>query len=70
MANNKVPAFTRRDFQYIADVLKTIDFDCCADRQRCIAEFNDALRLTNPNFDSQRFITACTPNGGSGVKRG
>jgi hypothetical protein len=61
MATSRVPKLTRCTFQFVADVLRTIDFDCCADRERCIAEFTDALRATNPQFKPQRFIDACQP---------
>jgi hypothetical protein len=68
-ASHRVPKFTRRDFQYLADVLRTIDFDCCADRKRCITEFTSALHATNSNFKPERFRAACTPDGGRKVVR-
>jgi len=64
-ANHRIPHLSRSTFCLIASTIATIDFDSAADRQRCISEFVDALRPTNSNFDSQRFIDACTPNGGS-----
>ena len=67
MARNSVPSFTRRDFQYLADVIRTIDFDCAQDRDRVVNEFTDALRATNPQFRPETFRAACTVKG---VSRG
>jgi hypothetical protein len=62
---------TRKDFQLIADVLR-YDMDHaelypdaairkagCADRAKRMAR---ALSTTNPNFDRDRFLTACGVN--------
>jgi hypothetical protein len=62
VANTRIPKLTRCCFQFIADTIKTIDFDTLNDRDRVIAEFTDALHSTNPRFDSQRFERACQPH--------
>jgi hypothetical protein len=64
-AFHRVPKLTRAAFVLIASTISTIDFDSSADRDRVIADFTNALRPTNPNFKSQRFIDACQPLGGS-----
>jgi hypothetical protein len=62
------PKLTRCAFQFIADTIRTIDFDTLNDRDRVIAEFSSALHSTNSNFDSGRFERACeciTPDAGA-----
>jgi hypothetical protein len=69
MATQRIPKLSRATFCLIASTIKTIDFDCTADRDRVISEFTDALRPINPNFKTQRFIDACQPDGGSRTVR-
>ncbi len=52
---------TRKDFQLIADVLKA---SSTTPMERCVIEqlaltFATELAKTNPNFNQQRFISAC-----------
>jgi hypothetical protein len=68
-AHSRIPHLSRSTFVLIAQTISTIDFDCCADRQRVISEFSSALHCTNPRFDSQRFEDACQPDGGSRTVR-
>jgi len=54
---------TRKDFQLIADVLKASGKD--SPMNRCVIKevtmnFAVELQKTNPRFDVQRFVKACT----------
>ena len=56
---------TRKDFQLIADVLKG---HSDSPMNRCVIEqlvltFATELAKTNPNFNQQRFISACLAPG-------
>jgi hypothetical protein len=49
---------TRGHFQVIADAIAT--FETAYDTNTELAEhFADQLSRTNPNFDRERFLTAC-----------
>ena len=55
---------TRKDFQLIADVLKA---SSTSPMNRCVIQelavtFASELAKTNPRFNKQRFIEACTNN--------
>lgn len=52
---------TRKDYQLIADVIRTsYSADVYKDlRWRLAMEFADALAATNPRFDRERFLKAC-----------
>jgi len=55
---------TRKDFQLIADVLKA---SSTSPMNRCVVQelavtFASELAKTNPRFNKQRFIEACTNN--------
>lgn len=49
---------TKRHFEYLAATLRTLPLPA---RERAVAvkHFVKAMQLTNPKFDSGRFITAC-----------
>ena len=53
---------TRQHFQFIADVLKAqLEFAEIRPYVLALAEeFADRVEDTNPNFDRDRFIKACT----------
>jgi hypothetical protein len=57
---------TRKDFCLIAEVIKELpSFECIQDRDvvrhsAIVERFACALATTNPRFDRQRFIAACT----------
>ena len=58
----KEPKMTRKDFQLIADVLKASG---TSPMNRCVIKdvamnFAVELQKTNPRFDVQRFVKACT----------
>ena len=70
--NNNMNSMSRKDFNLIAETIKlmpsfdvngtdTIRFDVVVN---CFAE---ALRSTNPRFDTQRFVAACNGRS-SGVR--
>tara|TARA_R100001443_G_scaffold70136_1_gene78565 strand:+ start:309 stop:485 length:177 start_codon:yes stop_codon:yes gene_type:complete len=48
---------TRQHFQFIADVVKTIEDK--AERQSLAMTFVHKLQQTNPNFKHGHFIKAC-----------
>jgi len=53
---------TRKDFQLIADVLKT---SSTSPMNRCVIKelavsFASELAKTNPRFDQSRFVKACS----------
>ena len=50
---------TRKDFQLIADVVKTIDNKDT--RQHVALTFAHRLQDTNRNFNVTRFVDACAP---------
>lgn len=53
---------TRKDFQFIADVIKAMpshSVSLRAQRESCARAFADALPATNPNFNKERFLKAC-----------
>jgi hypothetical protein len=53
---------TRKDFQLIAATIAGLEVG--AETKRYVARsFAEALRSTNPNFNADRFVTACTPEG-------
>ena len=54
---------TRKDFQLIADVLKahgTSPMNRCVIQELAVS-FANELAKTNPRFNVQRFVNACTP---------
>ena len=53
---------TRQHFQFIADVVKTIEDD--NDRQAIAMTFVHKLQQTNPNFKHAHFIKACNATNG------
>ena len=53
---------TRQHFQFIADVVKTIEDD--NDRQALAMTFVQRLQQTNPNFKPGHFIKACNATNG------
>jgi len=53
---------TRKDFQLIADVLRT---SSTTPMNRCVVKdialtFASELQKVNPRFDAKRFVEACT----------
>ncbi len=50
---------TRKDFELIARVLKDIIQTDTRHLEYIAAEFADALKSTNANFDRERFLKAC-----------
>jgi len=52
---------TRKDFQFIADVLKNHAVNGGASDAIAL-DFAVALQKLNPRFDVQRFVKACMPN--------
>ena len=53
---------TRQHFQFIADVVKTIEDD--NDRPALAMTFVQRLQQTNPNFKPGHFIKACNATNG------
>lgn len=51
--------FQRRHFQFIADVVRGLDFLTPLDRHGVAEAFASELRRTNPQFDRERFLAAC-----------
>jgi len=49
---------TRKDFELIARVIRNIDDK--DSRNQTALNFATELKQTNPRFDTQRFVTACT----------
>lgn len=55
---------TRKDFQFIADVIAEYPSHSPSlrdARESFAYSFADALRTTNPRFDRKRFLTAALP---------
>ena len=50
---------SRQHFQMIADVVKSCDFLSEFDRSRLARKFSFALKNTNDQFDSEKFVAAC-----------
>ncbi len=53
---------TRKDFEVIAGILAKLDPISMAAqgyKQALIEHFAEELQYTNPNFNAERFITAC-----------
>jgi hypothetical protein len=61
VSQEKERTLTRKDFQLIADVVKTIDNKDT--RQHVALTFAHRLQGTNPNFNVTRFVDACAPVG-------
>lgn len=62
MSDRSTPKFTRRDFQWIADVIRDMPTHAPSLRTQqksCALRFADALRATNPGFKRERFLRAC-----------
>ena len=60
-SQDKERTLTRKDFQLIADVVKTIDNKDT--RQHVALTFAHRLQDTNRNFNVTRFVDACAPVG-------
>jgi hypothetical protein len=52
---------TRKDFQAIADVIKTYSFTDPQDRVNLAHRLAEVCQANNPNFTKQRFLDACMP---------
>lgn len=50
---------TRKDFVMIADVIRFLPLPL-ATRDIVALEFAEELATTNPRFDKERFVKACT----------
>ncbi len=50
-----LPTFSRRHYQKIAEVIRTLK-----EPHIVAAQFIYALKYDNPKFDSDRFLRACT----------
>jgi hypothetical protein len=61
---------SRKDFQLIADVIKSLpSFECSQDSDvvrhaAIVARFAEALATTNPRFNRSRFEAACNGKAG------
>ena len=62
---------TRKDFQLIAETVRGLDTfsyqyngcDMPSARWQAANDFADKLASTNPNFDRERFLSACDVEG-------
>lgn len=54
---------TRKDYELIADTIRTIPLIGMAEQWRVAVAFADALQETNDRFDRKRFLRACSPIG-------
>jgi hypothetical protein len=55
----KTPKMTKAHFQFIADVIASMDTGTLLTPTEVVGAFAHALKATNPAFDSNRFIEAC-----------
>lgn len=65
MPNRSMPRFTRRDFQYIADIiaeLRRVSYNELVTMGGVEDAFTEALRYTNAGFKEDTFREACNKN--------
>ena len=48
---------TKKHFIAIADILRTVEGN--ATKRRLIGMFNDMFKQENPNYDAEKFLSAC-----------